>query len=478
MKISIIIATYNASKTLKECLESIVPQLNSETELVVIDGGSKDTTLDIIRSFGDKIAYTVSEPDKGIYDAWNKGVAAAKGKWIGFIGADDILLPGAINAYLKVINSTSGIDAYDYICAHNEYVDFNGKLLKILGEAPRWSKMRNMMVAAHVASLHNKRNLFETIGGYDLQFKICADYDLLLRKKNKLKYIFIESHIARMKVGGMSFSTKAIIEVFKIRKKNKSVNPVLNALLFVRYWLAFKFFILRKTQREVSFSRLISRIKGEEYSVDSSISQIYLIRLLLSKFVSLLYGAIRLRTLKRAFIHPSSTIKSPGKIVFYKNLNIAQGCYIDAMSEQGLICGYNVSMGYNTHIELTGSLHNIGKGMKIGNNVGLGTHGHYGSGLGFVEIGDNTIFGNYVSLHPETHNFTDLCKPIREQGVKSKGGIKIGKDCWIGAKVTILDGTIIGDHCVVAAGAVVTGHFPSGVVIGGIPAKILRNIHE
>lgn len=246
-QISIVIATWNAASTLRTCLDSVVPQMNDETELVIIDGGSKDATNDIIAFYGNKVSYTISERDKGIYDAWNKGVKAARGKWIGFIGADDILLPGAINAYLKVINSTSDIETYDYICAHNEYVDLNGKLLKIMGEAPRWSKMRNMMAAAHVASLHNKHNLFETIGGYDLQFKICADYDLLLRKRDKLKYLFIESHIAQMRVGGMSFSTKAIVEVFKIRKKNKSVNPVLNTLLFVRYWLAFKFFILRKT---------------------------------------------------------------------------------------------------------------------------------------------------------------------------------------------------------------------------------------
>lgn len=190
--------------------------------------------------------------------------------------------------------------------------------------------------------------------------------------------------------------------------------------------------------------------------------------------MSLLWGTLRLGTFKRAYIHPSSTIKGASFIKFKKNLIIGQDCYVDAMSTNGLECGENVSMGFHTHVELTGTVRFIGNGMKIGNNVGLGSHGHYGSGMGFVEIGDDTIFGNYVSIHPENHITDRLDVPIRLQGVKSNGGVKIGKGCWIGAKVTILDGTNIGNGCIVAAGAVVKGTFPDNCVIGGVPAKILK----
>lgn len=245
MKISIIIATWNAAKTLNRCLDSIVPQLTNETELILVDGGSKDNTNNIIDSYGDKIAVHISEPDKGIYDAWNKGVKAAHGDWVMFIGADDILLPNAINRYMEAIHNTQNVNSYDYICAHNEYVDMKGKLLKILGDMPTWSKMRRGMVAAHVASLHNRHNLFETIGGYNLDFKICADYELLLRKKDKLKSLMIPAHIARMTVGGMSFSIKAIVESYKIRKLHHSLSSVVNMLFFFRDWLAFKFFIFK-----------------------------------------------------------------------------------------------------------------------------------------------------------------------------------------------------------------------------------------
>lgn len=246
MKISIIIATWNAGKTLQDCLNSITSQLSNDTELVIIDGDSKDETLEIIEKNKQYISYTVSERDKGVYDAWNKGVKASKGDWVMFIGADDVLLSGAVDKYLRVINSTPDMNSYDYICAHNEFVDMNGKLLKILGKQVTWSAMRKTMVAAHVASLHSRKNLFETIGKYNLDFKICADYELLLRKKQNLKALFIDEYIARMKIGGMSFSTKAIIEVYKIRKFHHSVSSLSNIVLFLRDWIAYKVFIIRK----------------------------------------------------------------------------------------------------------------------------------------------------------------------------------------------------------------------------------------
>lgn len=246
MLISIIIATYNASKTLKTCLDSIVPQLCSGTELIIVDGGSKDNTNDIIKSYGDKVSVHISEPDKGIYDAWNKGVALSHGDWIMFIGADDILLPNAVGTYLNTIKNTADIDSYDYICAHNEYVNEEGKLLKVLGEEPKWNKMRRYMAAAHVASLHNRKNLFNVIGLYNLNLKICADYELLLRKKDTLNSLFINAHIAKMKVGGMSFSISAINETKKIREMHHSVNALLNNILYVRDLFAFELFKLRK----------------------------------------------------------------------------------------------------------------------------------------------------------------------------------------------------------------------------------------
>lgn len=245
MTISIIIATFNAAKTLKRCLNSIVSQLNDETELILVDGGSKDDTNKIIDSYGDKVAVHISETDKGIYDAWNKGVKLAHGKWVGFIGADDVMYDGALALFLDKINGTKDIDSYDYICAYNQFVDENGNVLRRIGSNPTWDKMRKGNCAAHVASLHNKKNLFETIGGYDLRYKISADYELLVRKKGNLKVLFFEGYIMKMKVGGMSFSTKALKEVYEIREQHHTVSSLKNVELYLRDWLSFKLFIIK-----------------------------------------------------------------------------------------------------------------------------------------------------------------------------------------------------------------------------------------
>ena len=112
--------------------------------------------------------------------------------------------------------------------------------------------------------------------------------------------------------------------------------------------------------------------------------------------------------------------------------------------------------------------------MKIGNNSAVGDFTHFGA-TGGLEIGNDVIMGSYVSFHSENHNFSDPNRLIREQGVNSKG-IKLGNNIWVGAKVTFLDGCEVGDNSIVAAGAVVNGVFPSNSLIGGVPAKIIKQI--
>ena len=199
----------------------------------------------------------------------------------------------------------------------------------------------------------------------------------------------------------------------------------------------------------------------------------YLLELSFVRFMYLITGLIKLQKFK-SFVAPSAAIKCRSKIKLNGYIMIAPHCTIDALSTNGIEFGEATSIGHYTTIICTGSLKQIGKGFKVGNNVGLGEKCHYGC-AGGIEIGDNTIIGIYVTMHSENHIFSNPNIPIRNQGVQHKG-IKIGKNCWIGAKATILDGTHIGDGCVVAAGAVVSGKFPSNCVIGGVPAKIIKEI--
>jgi acetyltransferase-like isoleucine patch superfamily enzyme len=150
--------------------------------------------------------------------------------------------------------------------------------------------------------------------------------------------------------------------------------------------------------------------------------------------------------------------------------------FLSALGKSPISIGNYVRIGAFSRLIISTSFNNIGNYIKIGNHVGLGEFAYLG-GAGGLEIGDDCIIGQYFSCHPENHRFEDPSKLIRQQGVTRKG-IKIGNNCWIGAKVTILDGVTIGENCVIAAGAIVTKSMPRGSVIGGVPAKVLKTIDE
>ena len=124
--ISIIIATYNAAYTIERCLCSIISQKTDDIELIIIDGASKDQTIAIIEQYKDSIDVFFSEPDQGIYDAWNKGIKASNGEWIMFVGADDQLISGALSSYLSFLSDCSKENA-DIVTAKAVVIDDKGK---------------------------------------------------------------------------------------------------------------------------------------------------------------------------------------------------------------------------------------------------------------------------------------------------------------------------------------------------------------
>ncbi|MEM7656527.1 MAG: DapH/DapD/GlmU-related protein [Bacteroidota bacterium] len=158
---------------------------------------------------------------------------------------------------------------------------------------------------------------------------------------------------------------------------------------------------------------------------------------------------------------------------FGRMVQIGEGAYLSALGKQPLEIGNQVNIGAYSRLEISRTFHDVGAYIRIGDRVGLGDFAHLG-GAGGLEIGEDCIIGAYLSCHPENHVFSDPYQPIRLQGTTRKG-IKIGKNCWIGAKVTILDGVEIGDNCVLAAGAVITKSMPPNSIIGGVPAQVLKS---
>jgi acetyltransferase-like isoleucine patch superfamily enzyme len=168
--------------------------------------------------------------------------------------------------------------------------------------------------------------------------------------------------------------------------------------------------------------------------------------------------------------------KNLSRICFGKKVQLGELTTLSAFGTEGIYIGNHVSIGAFCRLIVSTSLNNIGKHIRIGNNVGIGEFAYLG-GAGGLKIGDECIIGQYFSCHPENHVFEKENIPFRFQGVTRKG-ITIGKNCWIGAKVTVLDGVTIGDNCVIAAGAVVTKDIPPCSVAAGVPARVLRGISK
>jgi acetyltransferase-like isoleucine patch superfamily enzyme len=152
---------------------------------------------------------------------------------------------------------------------------------------------------------------------------------------------------------------------------------------------------------------------------------------------------------------------------------IARFARITAWKEGTLRIGRNFSLGESSIIENGFNIAARKGVIEIGDNVGIGAFSFI-SCPSSVKLGSDCIIGQYFSVHPQNHIF-DGSGLIRLQGTTERG-VEIGDNCWIGAKVTILDGVKIGSRCVVAAGAVVTTSFPPNSVIGGCPAKLLKPI--
>lgn len=228
--VTIITATYEAENFLPKTIKSIRELTYKNIEWIVIDGNSTDQSVELIKENQDVIDYWVSEPDGGIYDAWNKGVAQAKGEWIAFLGAGDEYTPESIAEYMHAICLFD--DELEFISSQVHTVDESGRILRTWGDPFTWAQHKKYMTIAHVGALHRKR-LFEIHGQFDTAFKSSADYDFFIRCGENLKALYLKKVTALMLKGGVSSGYGGIYETYLIQKNN---NPA--ASTRIRYWIA------------------------------------------------------------------------------------------------------------------------------------------------------------------------------------------------------------------------------------------------
>lgn len=205
MRISLITSTYNSAETLQATFDSVRAQKHTDLEYIVVDGASKDHTVDMIKANEGLISQWVSEPDKGIYDALNKGIAMATGDVVGFIHSDDILADEHALSHISEAFEANDIDA---VYADLQYVDRSdvGKVIRHWkSRAYEKGLFRKGWMPAH-PTFYLKTAAYREHGVYDTGFRISADYELMLRMlvKHQLRACYIPQVLVKMRVGGES----------------------------------------------------------------------------------------------------------------------------------------------------------------------------------------------------------------------------------------------------------------------------------
>lgn len=204
LKISVITAVYNNRNTIVEAIESVLAQNHPLTELVVVDGGSSDGTLELLRQFGDRITVLVSEPDDGIYHALNKGIALASGDVIGFLHSDDVFPDVDV---LDRVAKAFDASAADAVYGDLEYVQQQdvSKVVRYW-KAGTYSlpRLRRGWMPPH-PTFYARREVYQRLGGFDVSMRIAADYDCLLRFfQAGIDVTYISQVQVRMRTGGAS----------------------------------------------------------------------------------------------------------------------------------------------------------------------------------------------------------------------------------------------------------------------------------
>lgn len=207
-RISIITVTYNCADVVGDALRSVAQQRLGGIEHIVIDGASNDGTLEVVRSQGAHVSKLVSEPDLGIYDAMNKGLALARGEWVGFLNADDMLAGPDSLARILAAQDEGTASAADLVYGDLVYVDCadTSRVIRYWKSgtyAP--SRLRYGWMPPH-PTFYARRELLQRVGLFDTQMRIAADYDFVLRclKQPDIRVRYIPEVLVRMRTGGAS----------------------------------------------------------------------------------------------------------------------------------------------------------------------------------------------------------------------------------------------------------------------------------
>tara|TARA_R110000850_G_scaffold62235_2_gene141827 strand:- start:287 stop:1030 length:744 start_codon:yes stop_codon:yes gene_type:complete len=203
MKVSIITVCFNSESTIEDTLQSVASQTYPDIEYIVVDGLSTDGTNDIVKKYSDIVAVHISEKDKGLYDAMNKGIQRATGDVVGILNSDDVFFDETI--IQQVVDGFKDND-----CLYADVGFYKGEILDVKvrhysSQGFSVQKLARGMMPAH-PSLYIRRGLFEQVGYYSQSYRIASDFDMVARlfSVRNFKSSYIPSEFVKMRLGGIS----------------------------------------------------------------------------------------------------------------------------------------------------------------------------------------------------------------------------------------------------------------------------------
>jgi glycosyltransferase involved in cell wall biosynthesis len=243
--ITVVTVVRNRKKTLEETILSAINQTYKNVEYIIVDGASTDGTLDIVRKYEDKIDYWMSEPDKGIYDAMNKGIDLATGDYIALLNSDDWYEHDTCEIIVKKINEVKADVYFGMVRVidkqSNACINISGYNIYVINQ--NMIAHQTCFISKYIYSKYK----------YDIKYKSASDYDFMIKVyKSNASFCFIEKILSNARTGGISWGVINEIETMRIRRKHRFIK--------IRSYYVWKlFFIIRYIYIKIKASMIIFR---------------------------------------------------------------------------------------------------------------------------------------------------------------------------------------------------------------------------